>query len=442
MKNILLLVVLFLIFSPLCAQNKSLLKSGPMVGYSTFREVALWVQTTESATVQFEYWEHSKTSIKFRTTAQQTLASNAFAVQLIADRIEPDKRYDYALYINKKRVERAYPLSFQSQSLWQWRRDPPTFSFALGSCLYVNEEAYDRPGIPYGGDYEILTAIHQKKPDFMLWLGDNIYLREGDWDSQTGIFHRYTHTRSLPELQPLLGSTHHYATWDDHDYGPNNSDKSYSMKETTTAAFKTFWANPNYGVANGKGITGSFEWADAQFFLLDDRYFRSGLEVKGGPKEMLGQDQIEWLITALAASNATFKFVACGSQIINSANMFENYAMYAEREEFLRRVRQSGVKGVIFLTGDRHHSVLSKMTDKNGGYPFYDFTVSPLTSGFYGPADNEKNVWLLPETLLVDKNFGIVNVSGPRKERVLELNVYDKKGELKWTKKIAASELK
>ena len=48
-------------------------------------------------------------------------------------------------------------------------------------------------------------AMHAQRPDLMLWLGDNTYLREVDWYTRTGFIHRYTHTRSLPELQPLPG---------------------------------------------------------------------------------------------------------------------------------------------------------------------------------------------------------------------------------------------
>ena len=81
----------------------------------------------------------------------------------------------------------------------------------------------------------------------MIWLGDNVYFREPD-DSRTGVYHRYSHDRSLPELQPLLGSVHHYAIWDDHDYGPNNSDRSFIYKNITLQAFKDFWANPTYGL--------------------------------------------------------------------------------------------------------------------------------------------------------------------------------------------------
>ena len=83
--------------------------------------------------------------------------------------------------------------------------DAPDFDFVAGSCFYINEEAYDRPGKPYGGDYQILDAIYRDKPDFMVWLGDNTYLREADWDSKSGIYHRYSHTRALKRIATTFG---------------------------------------------------------------------------------------------------------------------------------------------------------------------------------------------------------------------------------------------
>ena len=76
----------------------------------------------------------------------------------------------------------------------------PDFRLATGSCTYINEPELDRPGKPYGGDYQIFDAMVAQKPDLMVWLGDNAYLREADWSTRTGIYHRYSHTRSAPEL--------------------------------------------------------------------------------------------------------------------------------------------------------------------------------------------------------------------------------------------------
>jgi alkaline phosphatase D len=269
MKRVLFLSFCFLISVISFAQD--LIQSGPMVGYSTMREAFLWVQTTEVAEVHFEYFDKNKPRERFKTTKYTTEAKTGFVAQLIADQILPGKEYQYEVYVNGKRVKRSYPMEFQSQTLWQWRTDPPEVSFAIGSCAYVNDPPFDRPGTPYGSGYEIFESIHKKNPDFMLWLGDNTYLREADWNSRTGFLHRYTHTRSLPEMQPLLASTHHYAIWDDHDFGPNDSDGSFPLKDTATEMFKLFWGNPNYDALNSGGITGSFQWADLDFFLLDNR---------------------------------------------------------------------------------------------------------------------------------------------------------------------------
>ena len=100
----------------------------------------------------------------------------------------------------KRQVERDYKMEFQAQELWKWRTNPPDVSFVIGSCSYVNEPQFDRPGEPYGSNFEIFNSINMKSPDFMLWLGDNTYLRESDWNSRTGFIKRYSHTRALSEL--------------------------------------------------------------------------------------------------------------------------------------------------------------------------------------------------------------------------------------------------
>ena len=280
----------------------ALLRSGPMVGYSEMREVALWVQTTAPATAQIEYWDKEKPQVKWRTAPVTTRADHAHTAHLLADEVLPGRRYAYALYLNGQRVARPYPLEFQSLPQWQWRQEPPDFSFAMGSCVYVNEAPYDRAGPEYGGDYGIFASIDAQRPDFMLWMGDNVYLRPADWNTRTGIYHRYSHSRAVPEMQPLLARTHNYAIWDDHDFGPNDSDRSSVTKAIALEAFKDFWANPSYGQGAGQGTSGTFEWNDVQVFLLDDRWFRS--PNRYNPKEgaYLGPAQLTWLLDVLTTS--------------------------------------------------------------------------------------------------------------------------------------------
>ena len=433
-------ILFSLMFISTYAQD--LINSGPMVGYSTMQEVLLWVQTEERANVHFEYYEIDNPKVKFSTDKIETEKKNGYVAKLIADQVIPGKKYKYEVYINNYKIERNYAMEFQTQELWKWRTDPPDVKFVIGSCSYINEPKFDRPGKPYGSNFEIFNSINKKKPDFMLWLGDNTYLREPDWNSRTGFIKRYSHTRAFPELQPLLASTHHYATWDDHDYGPNNSDGSFWLKETASEIFKLFWGNPNYNVTGKGGITGFFQWSDLDFFLLDNRYHRTANNNLTGNRQMLGKDQIDWLINALSFSQASFKFVAVGGQVISNGAVYENYATYPdERKYLLDKIREAKIEGVIFLDGDRHHTILSKMQETKNVYPLYDLTCSSLTAGVNN--DNEPyNSFKLEETFVNVNNFGMLNVTGPTNDRELTIQIFDKDGKELWIKSIKANDLK
>lgn len=435
MKKTLSLISFLLFASGALIAQKSLLQSGPMLGYSEMREVLLWVQTKEPATVQFSYWPQGDPKQVFYTDKYQTTKAEAHTARLLADQTEPGTRYDYQVWINGQAVKLDYPATFQTQALWQWRTDPPDFRFATGSCAYINETVYDRPGRPYGGEYEVFQSMHAQKPDMMLWLGDNIYLREVDWNSWTGIVKRYTHARSLPEMQPLLASAHHYAIWDDHDFGPNDSDRSFIHKDKTLEAFKLFWGNPTYGLPDLKGITSFFQWADMDFFLLDNRYHKTPNDRKTGERTMFGEEQLEWLLDALAFSQASFKFVVTGGLVLNPNPGGEKMSSIApeERARLLRRIEEEGIKNVIFLTGDVHFTELATMKLGNGE-PVYEFTVSPISSGVSSWPSN--NPYQVEGTEVRARNFATIDASGPRNERKLTLRVFNAKGEELWTRVI------
>jgi len=429
-----------IIFSFALNAQSSLLQSGPMLGYSEMREVMIWVQTKKAAKVQIRYWPSAKPADTLHTNAVLTKMESAFTAKLMADRVEPGNRYDYLVLVDGKAVKLNYPATFQTQALWQWRTDPPAFKMAIGSCTYINEDPYDRPGKPYGADYQIFQSIHKMRPDAMLWLGDNTYLREVDWNTRSGILKRYTHTRSLPEMQALLASTHHYAIWDDHDFGPDNSDRSFIHKQKTLEAFKLFWPNPSFDLDNSKGITTAFQFADIDFFLLDNRYHRAPDDRKSGDRTILGKEQLEWLIDALTSSRAPFKMIAIGGQVLNPAAVFENYSNNGyneEREYILKRIEEEKIKGVVFLTGDRHHTEMSQYTNAAGNI-VTDVTISPLTSGHAFNVTDE-NEYRVEGTLVAKRNFGMLEFSGPRRDRVLTVRTYNSDGEELWTQTIKAN---
>ena len=414
-----------------------------MVGYSEMKEAVIWLQTEKEAAVFIEYYSIDEKATVLKSESYSTKKDNGFTCHVLLDELQPGKKYFYSVFIDQKKINISYETSFTSKKLWLWREQAPDFSIALGSCNYINEEALDRPGKGYGSNYSIFEAINSKNPDIMLWMGDNIYLREADWDTKTGIYHRYSHTRAIKEMQPLLAKTQNFAIWDDHDFGPNDSDRSFYNKHLTQQAFKDFWANKSYGldVNQNQGTCSTFSWGDAEFFLLDNRYFRSPNDRKTGEKTILGKQQLEWLIDALSSSKAAFKIIAIGGQVLNTAAKFENYENFKEEKTYLLdQIKSNAIKGVVFLSGDRHFTELSKISVSDT-QSIYDWTVSPLTSGVASSYKDDNNTNRVEGSLFAEHCFGVVSFSGSKDTRQMKLTLFNKEGNELWNKVIMKKEL-
>ena len=424
------------------------LAAGPMLADVTMREATVWVQTTAPALVRiaFEPAAGEPAGVPDTTAAVAMAADGTASVRLTG--LTPGTRYAYRVLVDGRPVPQPTATTFATQPLWQYRTDPPTVTLAFGSCFYDNDD-FARPGAPYGGDAAIFGVIAGTKPDAMLWLGDNVYLRETDWWSPEGIAARYAHGRATPGLQPLLAATPNYAVWDDHDYGPNDSDRSYVHKGAALDVFRRYWPNPTAGLPGVPGVFTQFQIADAEVFMLDDRTHRTPNGTPAGePRTILGPDQLAWLIDALTASRAPFKIVTLGGQVVNPVQAFETYANIApeERQFLFDALAARRVDGVVFLSGDRHHSELQRL-ERPGTYPLYDFTSSPLTAGVSNSASRDDSPELgaptrVPGTLVnTVRNFGTLSLTGPRTDRTMTMRTYDAGGALLWEHAVRAADL-
>ncbi len=403
--------------------------AGPMLGALEMKEAKIWVQTDRSVEIRLSWTSEGLPS---RSQSLQTSKSNAFTALFTLDSLNPNTVYKYKLYVNSA-SDQSKEYSFTTPDDWAFRRDPPVFQVALGSCTYINEVQADRPGKPYGQAPTIFERIADRQPELMIWLGDNTYLRPVDFGSRSGVLHRYTDSRKVPELQRLLSTCSHHAIWDDHDFGPNDAVGSYPYRAWSSEAFRLFWANSVYGAYQPGDQTGYFNRNGIDFILLDNRTYRTSSDLSSG-KAMLGKGQIDWLIDNLKYSRAPFKVVACGSQVLNSLEKYENMAVYLEERAYLlKRIEQEQIKGVVFVTGDRHHTELSKLT-LEGGIVVHDLTCSPLTSSTKGKDYDEENLNRVEGTLVNVNNFGLLKFSGTFKKRILEIEIIDAEGNSVWNK--------
>lgn len=428
-----------LLITPLSAEPELL---GPMLGAVEMAEARIWLQSSQTSRFRIQYWAQNQPAQKFWTEARSSHAESEHALTMVLGELHSGTTYRYRVERDGQLLGSESGYSFTTQTDWIKRSDPPAVKIALGSCVYLDDPVTDPPGGPLGGDYGIFEQIAQTQPQLMLWLGDNVYLRPADFYSRAAISRRYRQLRRLPELQNLLHSTAHYAIWDDHDYGDNDSDRSYRLRPDSLDMFRQYWANPAYGTPEQAGVFSRFIWSDVEFFLTDNRYYRAPNKLQDPNKAFFGPGQLQWLKDSLSASTATFKLVAIGNQVLNLQTPTENYYSYqGEYREFLDWLAKSRIPGVVIISGDRHHSEFLKLS-RPGTYPLYEWTVSPLTSKAYPPFEPEQVLPARePGSLLSERNFGLIEVSGPAKARSLRLELRDAKGQSRWTRQIQASEL-
>jgi alkaline phosphatase D len=432
MKNILCSFIAIIISLSVLAQPRVI--SGPMLGPVELRDAKIWVEVSpEVKTASLQYYKKGEVKTTKTVLYKGELGNEFNPLQFTVGGLDFNTTYEYKVWINGKATVKGG--EFTTKDLWQWRKQPPEFSFLTGSCAYVNQPVYDRPGKPYGGDSSIFETMAKEKSAFMLWLGDEWYTREVDYYSEWGLWYRASHDRAVPILQNFLKAMPQFAMWDDHDYGPNDIGKNYILKEASRKVFNNYFCNPSSG-ENGQGIYTINSWGDADIFMTDDRWWRSADRIKdsidGKPnpkKEMLGAQQMEWLKNSLLYSSATFKIVAVGSQVLNPVSPFDTWWNFpAEYYELMNFIKEYKINGVVFLTGDRHHSEIIKV-DRPGTYPLYDITVSPLTSGTHSFEGPEKNNPYRVLGIDEKQNYGKFSFSGNRGNRKMTVTYFGIKGD-------------
>ena len=437
-KRLIIIGVLFFSISSF-SQKKEII-AGPMLGPVELRDAKVWLEVSaEVKSVLLQYRKKGNAEsliIPYKDQLGKTFNPIQFAI----GGLDMNTTYEYQFLINGNSSDAKG--EFITKELWQYRKPAPDFSFLAGSCSYMNQPMYDRPGKPYGGDSSIFETMAKetslpggKKTAFMLWLGDNWYTREVDYFSEWGLWNRASWERSRPVLQNFLKAMPQLAIWDDHDFGPNDIGKSFILKNTSREIWKNYWMNPSYG-ENNEGIYTMNSWGDVDIFMLDDRWWRSTDKMKdsinGKPnpdKRMLGRQQMEWLKNALLHSAAAFKIIANGSQVLNPVSPFDKLRRFpAEYDELMNFLNDNTINGVLFLTGDRHHSEVIRL-ERPGNYPLYDITISPLTASThtfgYAEKNNPYRVFGLDEK----QNYGRFSISGKRDERQLLLEFIGVKGE-------------
>ena len=251
----------------------------------------------------------------------------------------------------------------------------------LGSCVHQDQ------------DQSVWRAVVQTKPQLFLLLGDNIYAQTEDMALMA---ERYNKLRSQPGFIQLRQTSRVLSIWDDNDYGLTDGGAEYSKKEESQKLFLNAFEIPKSDPRWARpGIYRSYlfgpETRRIQLLLLDTRYFRSPLKRAALPlfagkgpylpnadpqATILGEAQWSWLKEQLETP-ATLRLIASSIQVIADEHGYETWGNFpVERERLYQLLRKAG--RVLIVSGDRHHSEISRIELPGSGNFLYDITASSL----------------------------------------------------------------
>lgn len=270
----------------------------------------------------------------------------------------------------------------------------PIEKIAFGSCGHQIGEQF------------IWNSVVAMEPQLWIWLGDNIY---GDTEDMEVLRRKYQQLGDNYNYQLLKEKCPIIATWDDHDYGVNDGGKEYPKRAESQKVFLEFFEEPSGSPRwSQEGIYTSYEYGvddkRVKVILLDQRYHREEPDTDG---DVLGETQWEWLRNEFENSTAKVVLVGASFQFISDQHPFESWGHFpTARERMLKLITETGVKGVIFLSGDRHFAEISKLERDDMPYPIYDYMCSGLTH-----ANNlmiEKNPYRMKRKTYYHRNFGMI----------------------------------
>lgn len=289
--------------------------------------------------------------------------------------------------------------------------EPSDFTIAAASCAGAS------PVVPGEGavlasnklsNHTVFDTIAGTEPLMFLHMGDLHYYDLGAEPSSVapGTLANYRRSYDDVLLQPrqanLYRSVAWNYVWDDHDYGPNNSDRTLPTKDNAHTAYRE--RVPHYPLPGGSGpIYQSWTIGRILFIASDVRTERSPNDDPDGPnKSMLGEAQKAWMRGVLENSDAAFLCWITPSVWHHVTNGIDTWMQFrTEQFEMIDMFTETGwIDRMLAVWGDRHVLGIDDGTNTPGGIPGFqyaglDSSPSGVVSGLFstGDASAQRGQW-------------------------------------------------
>jgi phosphodiesterase/alkaline phosphatase D-like protein len=296
---------------------------------------------------------------------------------------------------------------------------PMSFRLAAASCAST------------GSRSGVFLAIDRLEPDMFIHMGDLHY--ENIAQPLVSRFLRaYDDVFSSGPQAALYRHVPIAYVWDDHDYGPNDSDRTSPSRAASQAAYRA--AVPHYPLASDGPIHQAFTIGRVRIILTDVRSERSPVRDRDdGGKTLLGQEQRAWLLEQLADASSfpLVVWVNTVPWITREGSASDGWQPYArERTVIANAIARLGLaRRLVMLSGDAHMAAIDDGTHSNYS------TEQPAERGFVvlhaAPLDRRTSRKGGPYSHGVSRHrgqFGVVDVEDDGTTLRVQISARDAQG--------------
>lgn len=281
---------------------------------------------------------HAAVAVCHQASAAATVVSCDLQEALHADRTY---RYELVLARDDEAVVRAGRFRTPSDA-----GRALSFRVAFSSCA---DEA---------SDPQVFQAIAQHDPLFFLHMGDLHYhnLAQNDVALFRAAYHSIF---ASPAGRAMLAMDVPFAyMWDDHDFGPDNSDRTAPGRDAALQAYREFV--PHYELQGDGAVFQAFTVGRVRFLLTDLRSERTPNLAPAAPsKTVLGAKQKQWFKEELvrATADPDVALIAWVSTMpwLDDERKWGHFAH--EQRELVNYMRAHNLNTwvpIVVLSGDAH----------------------------------------------------------------------------------------
>lgn len=174
--------------------------------------------------------------------------------------------------------------------------------------------------------------------------------------------------------------------WDDHDYGPNDSDGTLPTKGNAAQVFRE--RVPHDPLTDPDGIWQAKQIGRVLYLANDVRYYRSPNSDPDGPsKTMLGSAQKMWMEALLGSTEAQALVWLMADQWLVATASTDTWGQFqTERAELIEMFGDLGwLNKMVMVHGDRHALGLDRGSNQFGGFPVLQASSLDSNDGTSNP---------------------------------------------------------